>query len=78
MVLLEIEERAKRELSLRIRLFVQMLTTAGYAGVGGALAAPMFESAPFGLANLFSLGFGLASLMVALYYVPEGERDVLS
>lgn len=78
MVFAEIERRARRDTAHRVRLFVQMMTTTGYAGVGGALAGPLFQSEAFGPTNLFGLGFGLASLTVALYYVPEGERDVLS
>lgn len=76
MVFAEIERRARRGTALRIRLFVQMLTTTGYAGVGGALAGPLFESGTFGGSNLFSLGSGLVALMLAPYYVPEGEPNV--
>lgn len=78
MVLLEIERRARRDTTHRVKLFVQMMTAAGYAGVGSAVADPLFKSGSFGLGNLFTLGFGLAALVLALYYVPKGERDVLS
>lgn len=76
MTFVERERRARRETAHRIRLFVQMLTTAGYAAAGGALADPLFRTGAFGVINLMTLGFGLVSLASALYLVPEGERYV--
>jgi hypothetical protein len=58
-----------------MKLFVQMLTTLGYASVGGAMADPLFKHGTFGLSNLLTLGIGLAAFASALYYVPEGAYD---
>lgn len=75
MVFAEFDGRVRRRNARRIKLFVQMLTTAGYAGTGAALADPLFKTGTFGPANILSLGFGLAAMAVALYYVPQGEYD---
>lgn len=76
MVLLEIEQRARRNNSHRVKLFVQILTTTGYASIGGALAEPIFNAATFGLGHVFGLCVGLVCFGWALYLVPEGERHV--
>ncbi|HEX6858775.1 MAG TPA: hypothetical protein VF138_01045 [Caulobacteraceae bacterium] len=75
MVFAEFERRARRTTAHRIKLFVQMLTTIGYAAAGGALADPLFGRGTFGASNLFTLSLGVAALAVALYYVPDGEYD---
>lgn len=75
MVFAELDRRARTKKALRVKLFVQMLTTAGYAGAGAALADPLFKTGTFGAANVLSLGLGLAAMGVALYYVPQGEYD---
>ena len=76
MVFAEIDRRARRKTAQRIKLFVQMLTTTGYAAVGSAIADPLFNSGAFHGGNVFSLSVGLVALALALYYVPDGEYDV--
>lgn len=75
MVFAEIDRRSRRVTAHRVKLFVQMSTTAGYASVGGALADPVFKHGTFGVSNLLTFGIGLAALALALYYVPDGEYD---
>jgi hypothetical protein len=75
-VFVEFERRSRRKTAHRIKLFVQMLTTTGYAAVGSAIADPLFNSGAFHGGNLFSLSVGLVALALALYYVPDGEYDV--
>ena len=75
MVFAEFDGRVRRRNARRIKLFVQMSTTAGYASVGGALAEPLFRHGTFGVSNLLTLGVGLAAMAIALYYVPNGEYD---
>lgn len=60
-----------------MKLFVQMLTTLGYASVGTGLADPLFKTGKLGLANVLVFGAGLVALAPALYYVPDGD-DLVS
>ena len=60
-----------------MKLFVQMLTTLGYASIGTALADPLFKTGQLGPTNVLVFGVGLAALSLALYYVPDGD-DLVS
>ena len=60
-----------------MKLFVQMLTTLGYASVGAAVADPLFKTGQLALTNVIVFGVGLAALSLAIYYVPDGD-DVVS
>jgi len=60
-----------------MKLFVQMLTTLGYASVGAAVADPLFKTGQLSLTNVVVFGVGLAALSLALYYVPDGD-DLVS
>lgn len=75
MVFAEFDRRSRRVTAHRVKLFVQMLTTTGYAAVGGALADPLFKRGPFDVSNLLTIGIGVAALALAIYYVPDGEFD---
>lgn len=75
MVLAEIDRRARWTFAQRIRLGVQMLTTFAYASLGISLADPVLEGSSLNLGNLAAFAFGLVCAFLALYLVPQGERD---
>ena len=77
MVFAEFDRRARRVTAHRIKLFVQMLTTLGYASVGAAVADPLFKTGKLGVTNVLVFGVGLVALALALYYVPDGD-DLVS
>lgn len=74
MVFTEFDRRTQRDIASRTRLFVQVLTTCGYAALGVAFADPVLKTGQFGFTNAGSLAVGLASLAYAIYLVPKGDR----
>jgi len=77
MVFAELDRRARKIHSLRMKLGVQMLTTSAYGALGVAVADPVLRSSPFGLGQFAALAFGLVCAFLALYLVPRGENDGL-
>lgn len=75
MVFAEFDRRARWERSHRMKLAVQMLTTFAYGALGVAVAEPLFKESALGLGHVIALAFGLVCAFLALYLVPEGERD---
>lgn len=75
MVFAEFDRRARQARTFRIKLAVQMLTAAAYGAVGLALADPVLNNGMFGLMRAGALAFGLVCGFLALYLVPEGDRD---
>lgn len=75
MVFAELDRRARQVRAFRIKLGVQMLTTSAYGCSGIALADAVLNGAQFGVGRAATLAFGLVCGFLALYYVPEGDRD---
>jgi len=75
MVFAELDRRARQARAFRIRLAVQMLTATAYGAAGLALADPVLNNGVFSLMRAGALAFGLVCGFLALYLVPEGDRD---
>jgi hypothetical protein len=75
MVFAELDRRTRWERARRTKLGVQMMTTFAYAALGVAFADPVLRTGAFDAGNGLSLAFGLVCAFLALYLVPEGERD---
>jgi len=75
MVFAEFDRRERWTFAQRMKLGVQMLTTFAYASLGISVADPVLEGAAFNLGNFAAFGFGLVCAFLALYLVPQGERD---
>lgn len=58
-----------------MKLGVQMLTTFAYASLGIAVADPVLKGSALNLGNLAAFAFGPVCAFLALYLVPQGERD---
>ncbi len=74
MVFAEFDRRRRRDFAHRIRLGIQMLTTAAYGSVGVAIADPFLRNGTFGFGQMVALTFGLVCAFFALYLAPRGER----
>ena len=74
MVFAELDRRARRNSAYRMRLGVQMLTTAAYGSSGVPVADAILRGGPFGVGQMMTLAFGLVCAFSALYLVPKGER----
>lgn len=75
MVFAELDRRTRWARTQRTKLSVQMLTTFAYASLGTAVADPVLKDAPLGFGNLLAFAFGLVCAFLALYLVPQRERD---
>lgn len=75
MVFAELDRRTRQAQAFRIKLGVQMLTTSAYGTIGGALVDPVLNGGSFDPGRATALAFGLVCGFLALYYVPEGDRD---
>lgn len=69
-------EQQRRALRVRIGLGVKMLTNAGYGMIGGAVFKPLLEPRALPAWSYLWAGAGVAALVFALMFAPEGEaRD---
>jgi hypothetical protein len=75
MVFAEFDRRARWTFAQQIKLGVQMLTTFAYASLGISVAVPVLKGSSLNLGNLAAFAFGLVCAFMALYLVPQGERD---
>ena len=77
MVFAEFDRRARWARAHRMKLGVQMLTTAAYGALGVAVADPVLRGGTLGLGQMASLAFGLVCAFAALYLAPQGDSDDL-
>ena len=75
MVFAEFDRRERRSMAHRMKLLVQMLTTAAYGSADVAVADPVLRSGPFAAGQMVALAFGLVCAFAALYLAPKGEAD---
>jgi hypothetical protein len=70
-------ERAQevRALRARIGLGVKMLTTAGYAMIGGTFFKAVMDQRAIPPTSYLRAGAGLAALGFALLFAPQGSRS---
>lgn len=74
--LMTAELRVRRRKTARVKQFVAVLTTTGYATVAGGGWQPLLENKPLRLVHALMFCFGVACLAVSIYIAPEGETDV--
>lgn len=67
-------EEERRNLIARVALGVKMLTTAGYAMVGGTLFKSIADHHEVGLIAYLWTAAGLGALAAALYFAPWGAE----
>lgn len=79
MSLIEIDARARAEeiraLRARIALGVKMLTTGGYAMIGGTFFKAVSEQRPVTLASYVWAVVGVVALVYALLLAPHGASQ---
>ena len=68
-----IARRSRRDLAVRMKLGVSVLTTFGYSIVGAGLFEPLFKNGKFGVAHLGALGVGAILFYAAFHIAPRGE-----